>query len=231
MTKTLESVDQRIQESQKLLHSLAVKVHQQSAPSIELDDLIGYGQVGLAQAARDFDPARGAEFSTYAYYRVRGAIYDGLSKMSWTSRSRYNRIRYEQMAGIALQEQGTRSPDSGQDAAADDLQWLSKTTQQLAMVYLISTSGGDDEASEIPDSEATGPSAQAADRELHEKVRTVIESLPATLAVLIRTVYFEGFTLREAADSLGMSKSWASRLHAKALRQLALALKSSVAEE
>ncbi len=82
-----------IEECQGLVRSLASRISRKAPPNIDIEDLVSYGQVGLAEAARDFDPDRGTLFSTFAYYRVRGAIYDGLAKMSWFSRTEYERRR------------------------------------------------------------------------------------------------------------------------------------------
>ncbi|MGV2335702.1 MAG UNVERIFIED_CONTAM: hypothetical protein LVR18_16830 [Planctomycetaceae bacterium] len=58
---------------QGLVRTIAWRVHQRLPKTVDLDDLIGYGQVGLAEAARDFDETKGSQFVTYAWYRVRGA--------------------------------------------------------------------------------------------------------------------------------------------------------------
>ena len=77
---------QLIESCQGLVRSLAWKIHQKLPRGVDLDDLIAYGQIGLAQAARDFDVSRGGQFSTFAWYRTRGAILDGLAQMSWFTR-------------------------------------------------------------------------------------------------------------------------------------------------
>src|SRR5206468_4279555 len=77
-----------------LVRALAWKIHQKLPRHVELDDLYGYGCVGLAEAARSFDDHRGIEFTTFAYYRIRGAILDGLSKMSWFSAASFHRGNY-----------------------------------------------------------------------------------------------------------------------------------------
>ncbi len=81
------------------------RIHRSVPVRVDLEDLIAYGELGLAQAARDFDPSRDCRFVTFAYYRVQGAIYDGLAKMTWTSRSRYKRLRYQQLANDVLDQE------------------------------------------------------------------------------------------------------------------------------
>ena len=98
-----------IEEGQPLVHLLAGRVYRRVGGTAELDDLVAYGELGLTQAARDFDPGLGCRFTTFAYYRIQGAIYDGLSKMSWTSRSQYQRMRSEQMASEALMAESVHS--------------------------------------------------------------------------------------------------------------------------
>ena len=119
-----KSSGQLIEENQGLVRSLALKIHRKLPPHVELDDLVAYGQIGLAEAARDFDPSRGGRFSTYAYYRIRGAIYDGLSKMNWFSRSEYRRIRYNQMANDTLEADGVKPPAAEGDDAEGELRWF-----------------------------------------------------------------------------------------------------------
>ena len=217
-----------IEEGQRLVHSLAAKIHRGLPSRFELDDLVGYGQIGLAEAARDFDAAQGNKFTTFAFYRVRGAIYDGLSKMSWTSRARYNRLRYEQMANLALSEEREGSEASPAASLLEDARWLRSATEKLTVVFLafLQDDGQEEGAgeSQIPDPESL-PAATAAAREINEKLHALIAALPDEERLLIRATYFEGDTLQEAANKLGISKSWASRLHAKTLETLARSLR------
>ncbi|MGE0755681.1 MAG: sigma-70 family RNA polymerase sigma factor [Pirellulaceae bacterium] len=224
------SVKELIDDGQALVRSLALNINRNVPVPVDLDDLIAYGQVGLAEAAREFDPAVGTQFTTFAYYRIRGAIYDGISKMSWTSRARYNRLRYERMANEALQEETARG--AADDSLASQAKWFRGVSEKLAVVYLAS--GVDEERGGLRDSvledpRAT-PSAMVAGREISEKLSEMVNSLPAPERRLIRTIYFEGATLQEAANLLGISKSWASRMHAKVLEQLARSLRRMGAE-
>ena len=110
---------------QGLVRSIAWKIHQKVPRNVELDDLIGYGQVGLAEAARDFDQSRETQFTTYAYYRIRGAILDGLSTMSWFKRADYYRGRYEHAANNVLNAAGTNQESE------TEIEWFTRTTFAL----------------------------------------------------------------------------------------------------
>jgi len=177
-----------IEQCQGLVRSLASRIHRKLPPHVELEDLVAYGEVGLVEAARDFDPARGSRFSTFAYYRIRGAIYDSLAKMSWFSRTEYNRRRAGQAAG----EVSCREAEEDESGA----EWL-------------------------VDSSTPAPPAAAILHEANQRLYELIGALPEDAGSLIRATYFEGLDLQKAGARLGISKSWASRLHAKTLRRLA----------
>lgn len=216
-----------IADGQALVRSLALQVSRNIPVRVDLDDLIAYGQIGLAEAAREFDAGRGVQFTTFAYYRIRGAIYDGVSKMSWTSRSRYNRHRSEQMANEALQDAHNSSPSNSDGSLPEEARWFRNVTEKLAVIHLVF--GQDDGRGGIRESSledpGMSPAMLAVGRELSRKLREVVDTLPPTEARLIRTIYFEGATLQDAANRLGISKSWASRMHAKTLEQLARSLR------
>ena len=219
--------DELIQDGQPLVHSLATQIYRNLPVRADLNDLIAYGEVGLAEAARDFDPEKGARFTTFAYYRVRGAIYDGISKMSWTSRVRYRRYRYQQMSNEVLAENADEAESGEATSLETDAAWLRNTTEKLAVVYLASQQGSEDDASDNDVFEdRTAPAATiVANREVGQRLHEAVDALPNQTAQLIRTIYFEGATLQEAATRLGISKSWASKLHARTLQQLAASLR------
>lgn len=221
--KTTEAVTSLISEGRALVRSLALRIYRSLPVKVDLEDLIAYGELGLAEAARDFDPNQGNQFSTFAYYRIRGSIYDGVAKMTWTSRARYRRMRYEQMANQVLESEEERQSEEG---STDVASWFSRTTEQLAVVYLASGVDSDvDLMAEAPDSRPT-PLERAIHVEANEKLRTLVKKLPPIEGRLIQMVYFEGYTLQDAAIVLGFSKSWASRLHARILERLAYDMRS-----
>ncbi len=226
MTPDAVQQQELIRDGQALVHSLATKIHRNIPVKVDWNDLVGYGEVGLAEAARDFDPDQGTRFTTFAYYRVRGSIYDGLSKMTWTSRARYRRHRYQQMANEVLAEEAEKSQPNEQSSLDEEARWLRNVTDKLAVVYLTSQQGREDEGADesvFEDRAAPAP-AVVAQNELFEKLHELVDALPLQSAELIRTVYFEGATLQAAANRMGISKSWASRLHSRTLEQLAASL-------
>jgi RNA polymerase sigma factor FliA len=224
-----------IADCQGLVHSLAAQIHRKLPSYVEIEDLVEYGQLGLVEAARDFDPGRGHQFTTFAYYRIRGAIYDGLAKMSWFSRAQYQRLRYERLARETLEEDAGQCTEEPPQDEAGHMRWFRDLGQSLAVVYLAAQAGGNEEAEGRPliDTSTPPPWADAVRREVSQRLHELIAALPEDAAALIRAVYFEGLDLQAAGQRLGISKSWASRLHAKTLKRLArdlLAVCPAIAE-
>lgn len=223
MNDTATSPHELIAACQGLVKSLAWKMHAKVPRQIELDDLIAFGQVGLAEAARDFDPARGNSFTTYAYYRIRGAIFDGLTKMAWFGRADYARMRFDASAHSVLELEGGES-ETGD--LKDDVRWLKQMAGTLAMSYLSGHAVDEDSdaAATLEDRSVQAPPAAAMRRETIARLHELIDTLPKDAASLIRGTYFEGLTLKEAGERIGISKAWASRLHSRTLERLGRAL-------
>ena len=227
MTEPRPDPQQLVEECQGLVRSLAVSVHRKAPPGVDLEDLVAYGQIGLVEAARDYDPSRGSRFSTYAYYRIRGAIYDGLSKMTWFGRRDQAQVRYQRMAGEVLRREGEAAEGPAESGLAADACWLRNVTGALAIVYLATQvdSEGSPGLASVEDRDTPAGPAAAIDREINQRLHELVAALPPEAAALIRGTYFEGLTLQEAGTRIGVSKSWASRLHAKALERLARSLR------
>jgi RNA polymerase sigma factor FliA len=216
---------QLVASCQGLVRSIAWKIHRQLPPYISLDDLVGYGQLGLVEAAKDYDPKHQTQFTTFAYYRIRGSILDGLSRLAWFNRADYVGGRYERIANEVLEPDPRPSSDAGcrDDQWTDDVRWLRNAAGALAVAYFMCHGAGgalaDDVATDHP-----SPVENAITSELAAKVRTLIDALPSDARQLIQGAYFDGLSLKEAGERIGISKAWASRLHARTLQQLARAL-------
>jgi RNA polymerase sigma factor FliA len=229
MTAASPTIDDLVAQGQGLVRSLALKIRSKLPANVDLDDLIAYGQLGLIEAAHDFDAARGNQFSTYAYYRIRGAIYDGVSKMSNFGRPVYEAVRYERTANETLRASAEQTDEP---KAADgetnarrfrDLSWSLLVVALAARGRASEDESGD---SGLADPSARTPLSMVIRRETAQRLSELVDHLPADEATLIRAIYFEGLTLEEAGRKVGIGKSWASRLHAKTLQRLARSLRS-----
>jgi RNA polymerase sigma factor FliA len=201
---------------QGLVRSIAWKIHQKLPASVDLDDLIGYGQLGLAEAARDFDSTRGTQFTTYAYYRIRGSVLDGLSRMSWFKKAEYAGGRYEHLANDVLSDQATDYLDE------DDTDWFSRTTRSLGMAFVMTHFVGS--ATDVSADDGSSPSDAAEASDVSVLVHRLLDDLPEQEQCLIRGIYFDGLSIKDAGARINISKAWASRLHAKILERFAMRL-------
>jgi RNA polymerase sigma factor for flagellar operon FliA len=211
--------DELILRYQGFVRAVAMTAWKATLGNVELDDLISYGQVGLLQAARSYDPKSDVEFATYAYYRVRGAIFDGYASMQWLSRAQYRRIRSRQLGDEVIEQQAFEE-SSGREGHSEAL-WTTGVIGKLVVVHLALEAGErGPAASKLSDPSEVSPSESLELEEAHQCVRRAVAELPDEERSLVEAIYFKGQTLTAAANVLGKSKSWASRLHDRALERL-----------
>jgi len=202
------------------VRSIAAKVKEQLPKEIEFEDLVGYGTQGLIEAADRYDPAHGTAFSTFSYYRIRGAIYDGLRGMGWLPRGEYARLRADERANALLQNVGDREGGEGEGSLEDDVRAIADALGGIATVFVLALES-------LPNEPADDrPRAEELVEEEQQRsvVREALASLPEKERRLLELYYFEERSLLEAGAALGLSKSWSSRLHARAVTLLKEAL-------
>jgi RNA polymerase sigma factor for flagellar operon FliA len=177
-------------------------------------DLRAWGHQGLLEAKQRFDPARNVRFSTFAYYRVRGAVLDGVRSQGFLKRRAYAKLKaFEAADSLAEELAESRVPGADLSRAARARE-LDEAVGKITAAYLLSALGQADEgATDTPES-----LVEAA--EDHSAVRDGLASLPERERELLEAVYFGGATIEQAGARLGLSKSWASRMHAKALSRM-----------
>lgn len=198
--------------------SIAGRVMQTLSSAVDFDDVMCNARLGLIEAARKFDPSLNVDFKTFAYYRIKGAIYDGLRKTGWIPRALYAKIKFEQASNEYLQYMSER-----QGAAArlveDEMGEVYDTINSLASIYVISLDAAE-EGPELEDQKNKNIEQSAEFQQVKSMMKGAIESLPDKERKLIKLYYFQNKTLEEAGELLGLSKSWTSRLHARALEIL-----------
>ncbi len=98
MPLTNTSAHQLAETHRPYAHALAADILKKLPAHVEKDDVQASAELGLMEAARSFDARPGVQFKTFAYYRIRGAIYDGLRKATWFSRAQYKDFQFESAA-------------------------------------------------------------------------------------------------------------------------------------
>lgn len=203
------------------VRSIAGKIRKKLPPDIEFDDLVEYGMIGLLEAAQRYDPNAGANFMTFAYYRIRGAVYDGLRSMGWMSRTQYAKARFEEraneyLAAVAFaEESGEKAPDNPFEHAVQD---LAAAVEGLAAVYLTAIDGT--EGLQLEDTKNPLPEEALGLEQARALVRKTITGLGDQERQLMEMYYYREMSLQEVGDHLGLSKSWTSRLHGRVVDKL-----------
>ena len=213
----MEATEQLILDSQDYVEALARDILKGLPRKVRFEDLVGYGQIGLVEAAGAYDPSRGASFRTFAYRRIRGAIFDGLRKMSGLTAGQRKEIARRSGENAVIEEVAETS------AASDDPAFVAaqieRTVKRLGLVHLMTDLSDDDShAIEARAEEATEEDAER--RELLERLREALVDLPPAYAEILRMHYFEDRSLTEIGQKLGKHKSSISRAHSKALESL-----------
>jgi len=214
-----------------LVEIIARQMGRRIAKVVTLDDLRSFGREGLLQAARTFDESRGVPFRRWANLRIRGAIIDGVRAWGGLPRRIYRELRALE-AGDAVVEAFDEA-DSAAAALTPEAADAKLTGYLAGMATAIALgriAPSPSDSAEPPESRAT-PEELVAEAELAARVREAVATLPDRERVLIERHYFAGETLDAAAAALGLSKSWGSRLHARAIEGIARELERRAARK
>ncbi len=213
------------------VRSIAGKVKKTLSKDIEFDDLVSYGMLGLFEAADRFDAKYGANFMTFAYYRIRGAIYDGLRGMGWVSRTEYQRYRFEQHANAYLtnvHEQNLSVPSGIKRSDDDEVGELANVVEGLVTIYVTALDAM--EGFQIADDRSPSIDESIEIQQARELVSQALEKLGGQERQLLELYYYRELSLEEVGKHLGLSKSWTSRLHTRAIQKMGRLLKDLVEE-
>jgi RNA polymerase sigma factor for flagellar operon FliA len=215
----------RIHEGMPIVDLLAHQLKRQLG-SYDLDDLRSAGHEGLVSAARSFDPSLGVPFRRWANLRVRGAMIDAVRSHGGIPRRVYNRLRAieagDRLADTAIEEDAQKPTTSEVEADQRLSGYLAGIATAMAVGLLSESSGPD--AEDVRDATLSAEE-QLAQAQLVRLVREAVEKQPDAERHLLTRHYFDGITFDEAAKELGLSKSWASRLHARAIEGVTRELK------
>jgi RNA polymerase sigma factor FliA len=210
-----------------LVDIIARQMGRRVSRTVSLDDLRSFGREGLLQAARSFDASRGVPFRRWANVRIRGAMIDGLRQWGNLPRRLYRELRGVEAADRVLEtydEEDAASPATTPEAADARLtSYLAGMATAIAVGTLVAAP----RESVSAEGHEVSPEDRLAEAEILARVKRIVTTLPAQERTLVERHYFAGDTLDEAAASLGLSKSWGSRLHARAIEAISRELRRS----
>jgi RNA polymerase sigma factor for flagellar operon FliA len=196
-------------------HAIAAELAGKYPPNITRADLERAAEFGLVQAAQSYDRSRSVSFATFAYYRVRGAIFDEVRK-SW--RASHVKVALDTMAMAEFTEAQTAEAEY---QSSDEFNEYSS----VASGQFLSLESAHSER--IPAATAS-PASDFLRKEESDVIHEAIRQLPKRHRLVLQAYYFEDLSLVNIGRQLNLSKSWVSRIHAQALAKLRKLLTESI---
>lgn len=207
---------------------IARRIHEGLPESVNLEDLISTGTLGLIAAIDRFDPNHNVKLKTYAEYKIRGAILDSLRGLDWAPRQQRKRSKQIEAAISAAEQRLHRAPTEEEIAAQLG---LSIEEYHTWLVDIRGVNLGSLEASSseeegrnllkyISDDEEQWPSRLVEKSELQRLLAGAIEKMPRTERIVISLYYHEELTLREIAKIVNLHESRVSQLKSQAILRL-----------
>lgn len=229
--------DERLREQLILHYSPLVKyvagrVSVGLPPNVEQGDFVSSGIFGLIDAIEKFEPDRSIKFETYAITRIRGAMIDELRALDWIPRSVRQKARAVERAYGALEASLRRTPSEVEVAAemGIPLEELHGVFGQMSLANVVALDDLLHVGSEsgerlslmdtLEDTTADNPVEIAEDRELRRLLARAINTLPDREKTVVTLYYYEGLTLAEIGQVLGVTESRVSQIHTKSVIQL-----------
>jgi len=226
------NADELVTQHAPLVKRIAHHLLMRMPSSVQLDDLIQSGMIGLIEAARKYDVSKGASFETYAGIRIRGAMLDEIRRGDWAPRSVHRKFR--QVADAVKAVEARTGTDARDQEVADemgiDLESYYAILQDASGSRLFSfddlTDTGADES--IPDAvngEVAGPSEALQADSFRDHLADAIDLLPEREKLVLSLYYDDELNLKEIGKVLGVSESRVSQIHSQAAARLRSRLK------
>ena len=219
--------DQLVQRFAPLVKRIAYHLMARLPSSVQVDDLVQNGMMGLLDAIGRYQDGLGAQFETYAVQRVRGAMLDGLRENDWLPRSLRRDMRRIEAAIHSLEQQNGRPPSETELAAAldlplEDYQRMLQDARGHQLVYLedFNREDDDDYLDRHLAQEGNDPLALLEDTDLRRRLVGAIEHLPEREQLVMALYYDEELNLREIGEVLGVTESRVCQLHSQAVARL-----------
>lgn len=219
--KLTEVVEQYAPLVKRIAHHLLLRM----PASVQVDDLIQSGMIGLLEAARKYDVSKGASFETYAGIRIRGSMLDEVRKGDWAPRSVHRKSRKVAEAIKAIEAR------TGKDAKDNEIAREMEIDLNSYYAILQDASGsrlfsfddimeGDDSAIELAAGELPGPCDGLQRDTFKSHLARAIDGLPDREKLVLALYYDEELNLKEIGEVIGVSESRVSQIHSQAAMRL-----------
>lgn len=200
-------------------------------PPLSQDDLVSAGTFGLVKAAEDFNPAKNAEFKTYAYIKIKGAVIDELRKWTFTPANLSKQIRQaEELTRESIEKTGRAPSDEKladkMNVSVDKLYKIFENARNRHFMSIHGLDDGEPALGNLLTSHVeTRPESRLEKKELTEKLAEKIKELPQKERQVIILYYHQELTMKEISLTLEITESRVSQIHAGAVFKLANQLK------
>lgn len=228
----LQDKDQCLRDFAPLVKRLAHQMMSRLPYSVQIDDIIQAGMMGLLDAASRYDEIHGAQFETYATQRIRGAMLDELRSADWLPRSLRRDMRRIEQAVSRLQQKLGKAPNETDiarelDVSLVEYQQMLQEARGAQLIYYedFQDEDHDDFFEKFEFSNDTDPLALLQDDRFKSELARAIELLPERERMLMGMIYEQELNLREVGEVFGVSESRISQLHSQAVGRLRSSLK------
>ncbi|MCW9024471.1 MAG: RNA polymerase sigma factor FliA [Gammaproteobacteria bacterium] len=200
-----------------LVQRIAYHLMARLPASVQVDDLIQVGMLGLLDAAQNYDPAQGASFETYASIRIRGGMLDELRRTDWAPKSVHKKAR-DLLAAIQKIENETGQEAQSNEVAeqlgisVNEYHKIVQETNACRILNFIDLGIEEDIAGEGMRSRTVEPPDGVEQEQFREHLADAIRALPEREKLAVSLYYDEEFNLREIGEILGVSESRVSQL-------------------
>ena len=216
------------------VYYVASRIRERLPKNVELEDLVQAGVIGLLEACRSYDGSKDAQFSTFAKFRIRGAILDSLRKLDWGSRTLRRRGREISSSIVKLESQLGRKPDEEEIAVdmqmgLDELQDMQTQLDGLHLVGQLTNSSNDhaesyDLIESAPSTGEDNPFELCLKGERKEQLAEAISQMSEREQLILSLYYTEELTMMEVSKIVGIAVSRVSQIHAAAMVKLRASL-------
>ena len=208
-----------------LVKRIAYHLMTRLPPSVQVDDLIQAGMIGLLEAARNYDAEQGASFETYAGIRIRGSMLDEIRKGDWAPRSLHRKMREITKAVQELEAEHGRDARDAEIAehlgvSLDEYYQTLQNATGYKVFSFEDLPAKEEGMTEGLSGRIPGPLEGVEDAHFKEALAQAIATLPERERLVMSLYYTEELNLRETGDVLGVSESRVCQIHSQALVRL-----------